>query len=79
MFPFCRLSTIYLQEAMQAFKAGCLLSATVMLGVAAEHTFLLTLEAAECRAVSLATYPFRFGRSPLAARPFVPMSRLRVK
>lgn len=35
---------VYLKEAMQAFRAGCLLSATVMLGVATEHTFLLLLE-----------------------------------
>lgn len=34
----------YLKEAMQAFRSGCLLSATVMLGVAAEHTFMLLLE-----------------------------------
>jgi hypothetical protein len=38
---------LYLQEAMQAFRAGCLLSATVMLGVASEHSFLLLAEAAE--------------------------------
>jgi len=43
------VTLLYLQEAMQAFRAGCLLSATVMLGVAAEHTFLLMLEAAESR------------------------------
>ncbi|MFA6173569.1 MAG: hypothetical protein WC701_07750 [Kiritimatiellales bacterium] len=36
---------VYLQEAMQAFQTGCLLSATVMLGVATEHTFLLMLDA----------------------------------
>ena len=30
---------------MQAFQTGCLLSSTVMLGVATEHTFLLMLEA----------------------------------
>jgi hypothetical protein len=36
---------LYFQEAIQAFKANCLLSATVMLDVAAEHTFLLMLEA----------------------------------
>jgi hypothetical protein len=35
---------IYLQEAMSAFRADCLLSATVMLGVATEHTFLLLME-----------------------------------
>ncbi len=38
---------LYLQEAMQAFRSGCLLSATVMLGVASEHSFLLLAEAAE--------------------------------
>lgn len=38
---------LYLQEAMQSFRAGCLLAATVMLGVASEHSFLLLLEAAE--------------------------------
>lgn len=36
---------LYLQEAMRAFKAGCILSATVMLAVATENTFLLMLEA----------------------------------
>jgi len=41
------VTLLYLQEAMQAFKAGCILSATVMLGVATEHTFLLMLEAIE--------------------------------
>jgi hypothetical protein len=35
---------VYLQEAMQAFRSGCILSASVMLGVATEHTFLLLLE-----------------------------------
>lgn len=37
-------SLIYLKEALQAFRAGCILSSTVMLGVATEHTFLLLLE-----------------------------------
>jgi len=31
---------IYLKEAMQAFHAGCILSTSVMLGVASEHIFL---------------------------------------
>ena len=45
---------------MQAFKAGCILSATVMVGVAAEHTFLLLLEVIE-------TNPTRAGRfAPVA-------------
>lgn len=35
---------VYLQESMSAFRADCLLSASVMLGVATEHTFLLLLE-----------------------------------
>lgn len=38
---------LYLREAMQAFRASCILSATVMLGVATEHTFLLLLEIIE--------------------------------
>ena len=40
-------SLAYLKEAMQAFRSGCLLSATVMLGVAAEHIFLLLIERVE--------------------------------
>ncbi len=39
-----KVTLIYLQEAMQAFQTGCLLSSTVMLGVATEHVFLLLLE-----------------------------------
>lgn len=35
---------VYLQEAMSAFRASCLLSASVMLGVATEHTFLLLVD-----------------------------------
>jgi len=43
--PNINITTLlYLQEAMQAFRSGCILSATVMLGVATEHTFLLLLE-----------------------------------
>lgn len=38
---------LYLKEAMQAFRSGCLLSATVMLGVATEHTFELLLESTQ--------------------------------
>lgn len=38
---------LYLQEAMQSFRVGCMLAATVMLGVASEHSFLLLVEAAE--------------------------------
>jgi hypothetical protein len=41
------VTMLYLQEAMQAFRSGCILSSTVMLGVAAEHEFLRLLEAVE--------------------------------
>jgi hypothetical protein len=34
----------YLKEAMQAFMSGCLLSSSVMLGVATEHSFLKLME-----------------------------------
>ena len=34
----------YLKEAMQAFMSGCLLSSSVMLGVATEHSFLKLIE-----------------------------------
>jgi hypothetical protein len=38
------VTLLYLKEAMQSFRVGCVLSATVMLGVATEHTFLLLME-----------------------------------
>jgi hypothetical protein len=41
------ITLLYLQEAMQSFRSGCMLAATVMLGVASEHSFLLLVEAAE--------------------------------
>ena len=41
------ITMLYLQEAMQSFRSGCMLAATVMLGVASEHSFLLLIEAAE--------------------------------
>ena len=41
------VTLLYLMEAMQAFRSGCILSASVMLGVATEHTFLLLLEQIE--------------------------------
>lgn len=42
-----QVTLIYLKEAMQAFRSGCILSSTVMLGVATEHTFLRLLEQLE--------------------------------
>jgi hypothetical protein len=42
---------IYLRESARAFFADCLLSASVMLGVAAESLFLRLADAAEAHAV----------------------------
>jgi len=39
------VTLLYAQEALQAFRSGCILSSSVMLGVATEHTFNLLLEA----------------------------------
>ena len=50
------ITIIYLKEAMQAFRARCVLSSTVMLGVATEHTFLLLLEKIEKNALYKDTY-----------------------
>lgn len=50
------VTLIYLKEAMQAFRSGCILSATVMLGVASEHTFLLLLETIEANPAHQPTY-----------------------
>jgi hypothetical protein len=38
------VTVVYLKEAMQSFRVGCLLSSSVMLGVAAEHTFNLLMD-----------------------------------
>ncbi len=38
------VTLVYVKEAMQAFKTGCILSSSVMLGVATEHAFLLLME-----------------------------------
>jgi hypothetical protein len=50
------VTLVYLKEAMQAFRAGCILSSTVMLGVATEHTFLFLLERIEQQPTHAATY-----------------------
>jgi len=39
------VALVYLKEAMQAFMVGCTLSASVMLGVAMEHSFEKLVEA----------------------------------
>ena len=41
------VTLLYLLEAAQSFRSGCVLASTVMLGVASEHSFLLMFEAAE--------------------------------
>lgn len=51
-----QITLLYLKEAMQAFRTGCILSCTVMLGVATEHTFLLLLEVIESNTNYKATY-----------------------
>ena len=56
---------MYLKEAMQAFRSGCLLSATVMLGVAAEHTFMLLLERIDANPAHRATFANVFGERTL--------------
>jgi len=47
---------LYLKESMQAFRSGCILSSTVMLGIATEHTFLLLLEKIDGNPKYQATY-----------------------
>jgi len=47
---------LYLKEAMQSFRTGCILAATVMLGVATEHTFLLLVEKIDQSAAHSATF-----------------------
>lgn len=51
-----QVTLLYLKEAMQAFRSGCILSSTVMLGVATEHTFLLLLEQLETSSTHSKTF-----------------------
>jgi len=57
------VTLLYLKEAMQAFRSGCILAATVMLGVATEHTFLLLIE--------------KIDQSPAHARTFANVAQQR--
>lgn len=50
------LTLLYLKEAMQDFRSNCLLSATVMLGVATEHMFMSLLEIIEKHPEHSVTY-----------------------
>ena len=56
------ITLIYLKEAMQAFLSGCLLSSSVMLGVATEHSFLKLLETIEGNAAYSAIYQNAFSQ-----------------
>jgi len=47
---------LYLKEAMQAFRAGCILSCSVMLGVATEHAFLTLMETIDNNPAHAPTY-----------------------
>lgn len=50
------ITVLYLKEAMQSFRTGCVLASTVMLGVATEHTFLLLIEKIENNATHNPTF-----------------------
>ena len=50
------VTLLYLKEAMQSFRTGCVLASTVMLGVATEHTFLLLVEKVEQNATHATTF-----------------------
>jgi hypothetical protein len=45
------VTMLYVKEAVQTFRIGCLLASSVMIGVASEHTFNLLLETVEVNAV----------------------------
>lgn len=59
------VTLLYLKEAMQAFRAGCMLSATVMLGVSVEHTFELLIEQLENHTTHKTTFAAVFGERTL--------------
>lgn len=59
------VTLLYLKEAMQAFRTGCILSSSVMLGVATEHTFLLLLEKIETNPTLHPTYKAVFSQKTI--------------
>lgn len=59
------ITLLYLKEAMQAFRSGCILSSSVMLGVATEHTFLLLLEKIEQNPTYQPTYQAVFSQKTI--------------
>ena len=50
------VTLIYLKEAMQGFRSGCILSCSVMLGVATEHTFLLLMDTIDNNSTHASTF-----------------------
>jgi hypothetical protein len=50
------VTLIYLKEAVQAFKTGCVLSSSVMIGVATEHSFLRLLDVIEANSIHQKTF-----------------------
>jgi len=59
------VTMLYLKEAMQAFRTGCILSCSVMLGVATEHTFLLLLDIIEQNQKHKSTYSTVFDQKTI--------------
>jgi len=59
------VTLLYLKEAMQAFRTGCILSSTVMLGVATEHTFLILLDQIENNPTYQQTYKSVFSQKTI--------------
>jgi hypothetical protein len=59
------LTLLYLKEAVQAFYSGCLLSATVMIGVSIEHSFLKLLDVIENNATHQTTFRNVFGEKTI--------------
>jgi len=59
---------LYTKEAMQAFRAGCMLSATVMLGVSVEHTFERLIEHIEGHSTHKTTFASVFTERGLLRR-----------
>jgi hypothetical protein len=62
------VTLLYLKEAMQAFRAGCMLSATVMLGVSVEHTFEKMIENLKRHSTHKTTFASVFSERGLSRR-----------
>jgi hypothetical protein len=56
---------VYLKEALQSFKVGCVLASSVMLGVSAEHTFDKLLETIRSNSTHYETYKNVFKETTL--------------